>query len=120
MTASRHRRLAMIVAAGALLMQAGCVVYEPVPVPQATPQQRFDRAWAAAGGALSDQGITIMQQDRASGTIRGLAGTISVAAIVQTQADGNVEVRFEIVGAKDMDPGLSQRLTDSYLRRNGR
>ena len=105
-----------------MLLLGGCVVYEPVPMaaPQASPQQRFDRSWAAAAGALTDQGLTIVSQDRGSGVIRGTLGTITVTAIVGIQADGNVQVKFETVGASERDPGLGQRVSDSYLRRIGR
>jgi hypothetical protein len=105
-----------------MLPLCGCVVYEPVPMaaPQASPQQRFDQSWAAAMGALTDQRLTIVSQDRASGVIRGTLGTITVTAIVGMQADGNVQVKFETVGASDKDPGLGQRVSDSYLRRIGR
>jgi hypothetical protein len=43
-----------------------------------------------------------------------------VPAILQTQADGNVRVSFETVGASEKDPCLGQRVSESYLRRIGR
>ena len=54
----RRLRRAAIVAV--FLLLGGCVAYEPVLVysPQTT-QQRFDRAWAAASGAMYDQGMSI-------------------------------------------------------------
>jgi hypothetical protein len=99
----------------------GCVAYTPVPVtaPQPSPQQRFDRSWAAAAGAMTDQGVTITSQDRGAGVIRGARAGVPVTATVQTQADGNVQVSFETVGAAEKDPGLTQRLRESYLRRMG-
>jgi hypothetical protein len=100
----------------------GCVVYEPVPVaaPQPSPQQRFERSWAAANDAMMDQGVTITSQDRGSGVIRGHRVGVPVTATVQTEADGSVQVSFETVGAAEKDPGLTQRLRESYLRRIGR
>ena len=59
------RGLRLRLAVGFALALGGCVVYEPVPVvPQPTVQQSFDRSWAAAAGALADQGVTITAQDR--------------------------------------------------------
>jgi hypothetical protein len=99
----------------------GCVVYEPVPVAaQVSPQQRWEQAWAAAAGAMTDQGVTITSQDRAAGTIRGSRVGVPVVAQVRNQADGSVQVSFETVGAAEKDPGLTQRLRESYLRRMGR
>jgi len=116
------RGLSSLVIALVVSLLGGCVVYEPVPVaaPQPSPQQRFEQSWAAAAGAMTDQGLTIVSQDRGSGVIRGIVGTITVTAKVQTQADGNVQVSFETVGARDKDPGMGQRVSDSYLRRIGR
>ena len=105
-----------------LLLLGGCTVYAPVPVaaPQPSPQQRFERSWAAVAGAMADQRLTIVSQDSGAGVIRGIAGTITVTAILRTQADGNVQVSFETVGASEKDPGLGQRVSESYLRRIGR
>src|SRR5690242_20932595 len=56
------------VTVAAVMAVSGCVVYEPVVVsPQSTVQQRFDRAWTAASGAMYDQGVAITVQDRAAG-----------------------------------------------------
>jgi len=117
-----HRAMKPLALALALVALGGCVVYEPVPVtaPQPSPQQRYERSWAAAAGAMSDQGVTITAQDRGAGVIRGGRAGVSVTATVQTQADGNVQVSFETVGAAEKDPGLTQRLRDSYVRRMGR
>ena len=38
-----------------------CVVYEPVPAPQAP--STFERSWNAINGAMVDQGVTIIEQD---------------------------------------------------------
>jgi hypothetical protein len=115
------RGLKSLALAVALATLSGCVAYTPVPVaaPQPSPQQRFDRAFAAAAGAMADQGVTVTAQDRAAGVIRGARAGVPVTASVQTQADGNVQVSFETVGAAEKDPGLTQRLRDSYLRRMG-
>ena len=117
-----NRRLLMPVLFVAALPFGGCVVYEPVPVaspPQSTAQ-RFDRSWNAATGALADQGLTIVSQDRDAGVIRGTRGDIAIVATLQTLADGRVQVKFGSTGATDKDPGLIHRVSESYERRMGR
>ena len=103
----------------ATLWLGGCVVYEPVPVSsQPTLQQRFDRSWAAAAGAMSDQGVTVVAQDRGSGMIRGERGGTTITAMVETRPDGRVQVTFNSKGADDT--GIVQRVSESYDRRMGR
>jgi hypothetical protein len=104
---------------GALLL-GSCVVYEPVPVPQPSLQERYDRSWSAAAGAMSDEGLTITQQDRGSGVIVGTRGNTTIVATVQTLADGRIQVRFDSRGATAADPDLIHRVSDSYDRRMGR
>ena len=83
------RRLAI---AFAMLSLNSCVAYEPVPVSsQPTVQQRFDRSWAAATGAMSDQGLTITSQDRGAGVMRGERGGTTITATLKTLADGSVQ-----------------------------
>ena len=108
---------ALFLSAVAALLLAGCVVYEPVPV---DPQYRFDRSWAAAAGAMSDQGLSIDTQDRGAGIIRGNRNGVLITARVQTLPDGGIEVRFDQTGATKNDPGLVHRVSDSYDRRMGR
>ena len=71
---------------GLVLMLGGCV-YEPVVVSYGqTAQQRFDRAWSAASGAMYDQGMSITVQDRAAGVIRGERGGVTITATLLTRA----------------------------------
>ena len=75
------RRLLIV---SAVLSLGACVVYEPVPVsPQTTLQQRFDRSWSAAAGAMSDQRLTT-SQDRGAGVIRGERGGLTITATIET------------------------------------
>ena len=104
---------------GVALAMAGCVYYEPMVV-QPTAEQRFDRSWTAASGAMIDHGVTITAQDRGSGTIRGQRGGIDIAASVRTLPDGKIEVRFNQPGAASGDAELVHRISDSYDRRMGR
>ena len=114
-------KLCRLVMVCALLSLGACVVYQPVPVSsQPTLPQRFDRSWAAAAGAMSDQGLTIASQDRGAGVIRGERGGVAIAATVETLADGRIQVKFSSQGSSSADPGLIQRVSDSYDRRMGR
>ena len=114
-------KLHRVVAVSALLLLGACVVYEPVPVSsQPTLQQRFDRSWAAATGAMSDQGLTITSQDRGAGAIRGERGGITITATLETLPDGRIQVTFASKGTTTAEPALVQRVSDSYDRRMGR
>lgn len=106
---------AMSVIAGSLVLVA-CVVYEPVP--HQAPST-YDRAWAAAIGAMQDQGVSINDQDRAAGVLRGTRGPTGVTAVVRTRPDGRVQVEFNTTGTSS-DPGLVERIGESYNRRMGR
>ena len=114
-------KLGRLVAVAAIASLGACVVYEPVPVvSQPTLQQRFDRSWAAATGAMSDQGLTITSQDRGAGMIRGERGGVTITATLETLSDGRLQVTFASKGANSADPALTQRVSDSYDRRMGR
>jgi hypothetical protein len=112
----RLRWVSMIAAAFTL---AACVVYEPVVVPGSTVQQRYDRAWSAALGAMYDQGVSVTVQDRNAGVIRGERGGMTITAALQAMADGSVQVKFNSSGPKNADPDLIHRVSDSYDRRMG-
>jgi hypothetical protein len=114
------RMLGAIAVVAAALALAACVVYEPVPMPVSQGPSTYDRSWAAAIGALQDQGVAISEQDRASGVVRGTRGPATVTALVRTQADGRVRVEFNATGAGGTDPGLVERVSESYNRRMGR
>jgi hypothetical protein len=106
-----------VVALAIMLTVGGCVVYEPVAVGP-TLQQRFDRSYAAAAAAMSDQGLAITAQDRGAGTIRGTKDGTTIVASLQTLADGRIQVKFDSSGTGD--PNLVHRVSDSYDRRMGR
>ncbi|MDM0110817.1 hypothetical protein QTI66_01580 [Variovorax sp. J22R133] len=98
---------------------AGCAYY-PYPygaVPVAAPTS-FDRSFAAAGGAMRDQGLAISVEDRSSGTIVGQQGAGTVTATLRQQADGSVRVQFDATGPRD--PALMDRVSQSYNARMGR
>jgi hypothetical protein len=62
--------------------------------PHAMQQSRFDQSWAAASGAIYDQGLTITMQDRSTGVIRGERGDTSVTATLEDAAGRCVQVKF--------------------------
>ena len=94
--------------------------YAPAPMyPQPTTQQRFDRSWSAAAGALSDQGLTIAV---AGSRRRRDPGERAASRLPQQRdaADGRIQVKFTSRAATVCDPALMQRCPDSYDRRMGR
>ncbi len=114
-----NRKLRWSTITAAVLTLAACVAYEPVVVPGSTVQQRYDRAWSAALGAMYDQGVSVSVQDRGAGVIRGERGGMAITATLQTMADGSVQVKFNSSGPKSADPDLIHRVSDSYDRRMG-
>ena len=99
----------------------GCVVYETAPgVYSPAPPSTFDRSWSAALGAFADEGVQIVQQDRAAGAIRGTLGDIVATAQVRQQAGGSVQVEFGVSGNIAANPSLKDRILGSYNRRMGR
>ena len=111
-------KLSRLVVVIATLSLGACVVYEAVPVAQPTLQQRYERSWQAATGAMLDQGVAIVAQDRAGGIIRGERGGTTITAVVEARSDDRIQVTFNAKGADD--GGLVQRVSDSYDRRMGR
>lgn len=95
----------------------GCAYYPAAPYTVTQPRT-FDRAYDAALGAMSDQGLRITAQDRARGHIVGTNGNATVTASVRPQADGTTRVAFDISG--EGDSNLSQRVLASYNARMGR
>lgn len=97
----------------------GCVGYEPVPAGYSRPAS-FDRSWNAAVNAMREQGVTITEEDRGAGVVRGTRGGIGVTGSVRPQADGTVRVQFDTSGATASDPTLIDRITRSYNAYMGR
>jgi len=101
-----------------LTLLTGCVS-EPVPGYEPAPST-FDRAWSAALGAVRDEAVQIVAEDRVSGIINGTKGDQEVTISMRAQADGNVRVEFAQRGPKGSDPGLAGRISRAYDRRMGR
>lgn len=97
---------------------AGCVVHETAPgvySPAPSPTS-FDRSFDAVVGAFADQGVAIVQNDRAAGSVTGRSGNTAVNATVLRQADGSIRIEFGVVG----DAAVKDRIVGSYNRRMGR
>lgn len=95
---------------------SGCYV---APYGYAIPAS-FDQSWDAAGAALIDNGFSITQRDRASGTQVGQRGNTEVVATVRSQPDGSVRVEFSARSSGAVEPGVVDRVSASYQRRMGR
>jgi hypothetical protein len=116
--AAARAAAALAIAAGAA---AGCTVYQTAPGVYAPyPPAGFDRSWAAAVGALEDQGVRITAEDRGAGVVRGTRDGIDVVGNVRAQADGSVRVEFNTSGTTARDPTLIDRISRAYDRRMGR
>ena len=103
-------RIAAALAIAAQL--SGCVVYDYPPYSgMPTP---YERAWNNAMGTLRDEGIEIIRADRAAGLIEGRRGGITVTTRMVAQSDGAVRVEFNAGGALSEDPGLPERISQSY------
>ncbi|MEX3935354.1 hypothetical protein AB4Y32_26760 [Paraburkholderia phymatum] len=103
---------------GSLLPLTGCPYYAAPPGTVITTPASFDRSFAAASGAMRDEGLSITVQDPASGTIVGGLDGATVTSSVRQQADGSVVVQFNSKDARD--PSLLDRISRSYDRRMGR
>ncbi|WP_455280558.1 hypothetical protein [Cupriavidus necator] len=118
------RILAGVAVLGAVPVLTACYPYpyypaEVVPTTYPGPQpSRYDRAFAAAAGAMRDQGVSISTEDFSSGTVAGTRNNRQVTASVRRQADGTVRVQFD--GSDPADPGLLERISRSYDARMGR
>ena len=116
-------RMKLTVASLLLALLAGGCYYPYPATPVATGptlQQRFDQSWAAAMGAIGDQGLTIDQQDRGAGVIRGSRSGIVITATVRTRSESRIQVVFSQSGATRNDPDLMNHVSKSYHRRMGR
>lgn len=100
---------------GAILAVSGCTYYG---YPAGTVPASYDRSFSAAADAMRDQGVAINVQDQASGTVAGQRNGSTVTASVRQQADGSVRVQFNTSDSRD--PGLLDRISQSYDRRMGR
>jgi hypothetical protein len=108
------------------LAVSGCAYYVApdgtvVPAgvyPAGTAPASFDRSFAAAAGAMRDEGLTVTVEDRARGSVVGTSGGGTVTASLHQQPDGSVRVQFDSRAVRD--PDLITRVSRYYERRMGR
>jgi len=100
----------------AALLLAACVTYAPPPAPPST----FDRAFNAVNAAMTEQGVRVTESNAATGVVSGTRGSITVTANVSPRADGSAQIEFRTKGNINEDPGLINRISDSYNARMGR
>ena len=112
-------RVVLTVLLAAVLASPGCAYYEPYPSPYGVAST-YDRSWNAALGAMRDEGVQVMREDRPAGRIEGRRGALTVKADVVTLADGRIRVEFNTSGDLQQDPGLSDRISRAYDARMGR
>ncbi len=114
----------ILMLAVSIALLGGCTYYQTAPGTYTTsptsPVSKFDRSWSATVGAFADQGVRVSSEDRDAGVIQGSRNGIHVIANVQRQADGSVRLQFDTSGDTSRDPGLIDRITQSYQRRMGR
>ena len=117
---STYARALLTSVAWALLAlgPAGCY-YAAYPATYTVPAS-FDRSYNAVIGAMADNGLSILMDDRGAGRVVGRRGGIDLTGTVLSQADGSVRVEFSSSGATAQDPGLIERVTRSYNARMGR
>ncbi len=116
------KKLVILAFVTGIAVLSGCV-YQTTPAGTYTTTStvsKFDRSWSAAVGAFSDQGVQLTAQDRSAGIIQGTRNGINVTGDIRQQADGRIRVQFDTSGAASKDPGLIDRITQSYNRRMGR
>ena len=105
-------------------MTGGCTYYQTAPGTYTTSStssvSKFDRSWSATVGAFADQGVRVTSEDRGAGVIQGTRNGIHVTGDVRRQADGSVRVQLDTSGDTAQDPGLIDRITQSYQQRMGR
>jgi len=115
----------ILILALAVAIAGGCTYYQAAPGTYTTTSStasvsKFDRSWSATVGAFADQGVRVTSEDRGAGVIQGTRSGIHVTGDVQQQADGSVRVQLDTSGDTSQDPGLIDRITQSYQRRMGR
>ena len=100
------------------LAPAACY-YAPYPYTTTVPAS-FDRSYNAVIGAMGDNGLSILMEDRPAGRVIGRRGGIDLTGSVMPQSDGSVRVEFTTSGATAQDPSLIERVTRAYNARMGR
>ena len=115
----RMPRLARALALALVALAPAACYYAPYPYAYSVPAS-FDRSFSAVVGAMADNGLAILMEDRPNGRAVGRRGGIDLTGTVRSQQDGTVRVEFTTSGATAQDPGLIDRVTAAYNARMGR
>lgn len=115
-TTSILQHAARTLAFSMAVLLAACVTYAPPPPAPST----YDRSFNAVAAAMAEQGVRISESNAATGVVSGTRGNITVTANVSPRADGSAQIEFRTKGNIAEDPGLINRISDSYNARMGR
>jgi hypothetical protein len=115
MPSTRHAFRLLLLAFGAALQLLGGCAGNP-SAPNAESHLSFDRTFAVARGALTDQKLAIGQEDRRSGIIVGTGNGVTITVTLVPLPDGALRVTFR-EQPEGADPALLKRVTDAYAAR---
>jgi hypothetical protein len=104
------RGLFILIVFSFFLLQS-CVVYRPVPVPAAYPENSYEIAWENAQRAAEDVGIRITSADEAYGTIEGQVGQTAVTIRVIRLPDERIRLEVSLRG-----PSQESYIADEFHR----
>ena len=115
----RTRALVRAFAWALLALAPAACYYGPYPYATTVPAS-FDRSYNAVIGAMVDNGLSILMEDRPAGRVVGRRGGIDMTGSVISQPDGSVRVEFSARSSSAVEPGVVDRVSASYQRRMGR
>ena len=108
-----RRRIALAsIALAALTAFGGCANSQPGRVSDS--MVGYNRTFDTALGAMTDQRLTISEQDLRKGRIVGSAGGSTLVATLEPMLDGTVRVNFQAKGDTAADEALLARVAGSY------
>ena len=85
------RALARAIAWAFLALAPAACYYAAYPAAYSVPAS-FDRSYNAVLGAMADNGLSILMDDRGAGRVVGRRGGIDLTGTVLSQADGSVRL----------------------------
>jgi hypothetical protein len=106
----------LLAALAALLLLGACAGPAPPARPTAESHLSFDRTYAVARAALTDQKLAIGEEDRRRGVIVGTGDGVTITATLMPLPDGAIRVTFR-AQPEGADPAALQRVADAYAAR---
>jgi hypothetical protein len=112
-----RRRAASALCIGLLVLAGlgGCASPQPGRVPDSLLS--FERTFDMALGAMTDQRMTVSEQDRRNGRIVATSDGSTLVATVEPIRDGTVRVSFQAKGDSPADEALLTRVSSAYNAR---